>query len=76
MPGAVLVELKRHPERQPKLKPIAKRWLVVEARVRSGAQPGRCGTDRSSRPTAADLHQFAFLIGVSDGEKLFGEPTP
>jgi hypothetical protein len=21
-------------------------------------------------------HRFAFLLGVSDGEELFGEPTP
>jgi hypothetical protein len=25
---------------------------------------------------AADLHRFAFLLGLSDGEQLFGEPTP
>jgi hypothetical protein len=24
----------------------------------------------------ADLYRFAFLLGVSDGEELFGEPTP
>jgi hypothetical protein len=24
----------------------------------------------------ADLHRFVFLPGVSDGEELFGEPTP
>jgi len=24
----------------------------------------------------ADLHRFAFLPGTSDGEDLFGEPTP
>jgi len=24
----------------------------------------------------ADLHRFIFLLGVSDGEELFGEPTP
>jgi hypothetical protein len=24
----------------------------------------------------ADLHRFAFLLGISDGEELFGEPTP
>ena len=24
----------------------------------------------------ADLHRFVFLLGVSDGEDLFGEPTP
>ena len=24
----------------------------------------------------ADLHRFAFLLGVSDGEALFGEPAP
>jgi hypothetical protein len=23
-----------------------------------------------------DLHRFVFLLGVSDGEELFGEPTP
>jgi hypothetical protein len=23
-----------------------------------------------------DLHRFAFLLGISDGEPLFGEPTP
>jgi len=24
----------------------------------------------------ADLHQFVFLLGCSDGEGLFGDPTP
>ncbi len=24
----------------------------------------------------ADLHRFVFLLGVSDGDELFGEPTP
>jgi len=24
----------------------------------------------------ADLHQFAFLLGETDGEELFDEPTP
>ena len=24
----------------------------------------------------ADLHRFAFLLGLSDGEELFGEPAP
>jgi hypothetical protein len=24
----------------------------------------------------ADLHRFAFLLGASDGEQLFGEPPP
>ena len=24
----------------------------------------------------ADLHRFAFLLGETDGEELFGEPTP
>jgi hypothetical protein len=24
----------------------------------------------------AGLHRFVFLLGVSDGEDLFGEPTP
>ena len=24
----------------------------------------------------ADVHRFVFLLGVSDGEELFGEPTP
>jgi hypothetical protein len=24
----------------------------------------------------ADLHRFAFLLGTSDGEELFGEPAP
>ena len=24
----------------------------------------------------ADLHRFAFLLGASDGDDLFGEPTP
>jgi hypothetical protein len=24
----------------------------------------------------ADLHRFVFLLGVSDGEELFGEPPP
>jgi hypothetical protein len=24
----------------------------------------------------ADLHRFAILLGASDGEELFGEPTP
>jgi hypothetical protein len=25
---------------------------------------------------AADLHRFVFLLGLSDGEQLFGEPAP
>jgi hypothetical protein len=25
---------------------------------------------------ATDLHRFAFLLGLSDGEQLFGEPSP
>ena len=24
----------------------------------------------------ADLHRFVFLLGISNGEELFGEPTP
>jgi hypothetical protein len=24
----------------------------------------------------ADLHRFVFLLGISDGEQLFGDPTP
>jgi hypothetical protein len=24
----------------------------------------------------ADLHRSVFLLGISDGEELFGEPTP
>lgn len=24
----------------------------------------------------ADLHRFVFLLGISDGEELFNEPTP
>jgi hypothetical protein len=24
----------------------------------------------------ADLHRFVFLLGISDGEELLGEPTP
>ena len=23
-----------------------------------------------------DLHRFVFLLGLNDGEQLFGEPTP
>ena len=25
---------------------------------------------------AADLHRFVFLLGLSDSDQLFGEPTP
>jgi hypothetical protein len=25
---------------------------------------------------AANLHRFVFLLGLSDSEQLFGEPTP
>ena len=25
---------------------------------------------------AAHLHRFVFLLGLSDGDQLFGEPTP
>jgi len=25
---------------------------------------------------ATDLHRFVFLLGLSDGEQLFGEPPP
>ena len=31
-----------------------------------------CNTDA----LCADLHRFAFLLGETDGEELFGEPTP
>jgi len=27
-------------------------------------------------PLCADLHRLAFLLGETDGEELFGEPTP
>jgi hypothetical protein len=30
----------------------------------------------STGALCADLHRFAFLLGASDGEELFGEPTP
>jgi hypothetical protein len=30
----------------------------------------------NTQALGADLHRFAFLLGVSDGEELFGEPTP
>jgi hypothetical protein len=30
----------------------------------------------NTQALCADLHRFAFLLGVSDGEELFGEPTP
>jgi hypothetical protein len=29
----------------------------------------------STGTLCADLHRFAFLLGASDGEDLFGEPT-
>ena len=29
-----------------------------------------------TRSLCADLHRFAFLLGQTDGEELFGEPTP
>ena len=31
-----------------------------------------CNTDA----LCADLRRFVFLLGASDGEELFGEPTP
>ena len=30
----------------------------------------------STGTLCADLHRFVFLLGASDGEELFGEPTP
>lgn len=30
----------------------------------------------STSTLCADLHRFAFLLGASDGEELFGDPTP
>jgi hypothetical protein len=30
----------------------------------------------STETLRGDLHRFAFLLGISDGEELFGEPTP
>jgi hypothetical protein len=30
----------------------------------------------STQALRADLHRFVFLLGVSDGEELFSEPTP
>jgi hypothetical protein len=29
----------------------------------------------NTQTLCADLHRFVFLLGVSDGEELFGEPT-
>jgi hypothetical protein len=29
----------------------------------------------STDSLCADLHRFVFLLGASDGEELFGEPT-
>ena len=36
-------------------------------------RPSPPTTSTSSR---ADLHRFVFLLGLNDGEQLFGEPTP
>jgi hypothetical protein len=33
-------------------------------------------TAYNSEALRADLHRFVFLLGVSDGEELFGEPAP
>ena len=33
-------------------------------------------TAHTTGTPCADPHRFAFLLGVSDGEELFGEPTP
>jgi hypothetical protein len=33
-------------------------------------------TGYSLHEPRADLHRFVFRFGISDGEKLFGEPTP
>ncbi len=30
----------------------------------------------NTEANCAGPHRFAFLLGVSDGEELFGEPTP
>ena len=30
----------------------------------------------NNQTLCADLHRFAFLLGASNGEELFGEPTP
>jgi hypothetical protein len=30
----------------------------------------------STGTLCADLHRFAFLLGATDGEQLFGEPSP
>ena len=32
--------------------------------------------DYNTETLCADLHRFVFLLGVSDSEELFGEPTP
>jgi len=29
----------------------------------------------NTQALCADLHRFVFLLGVSDGEELFGQPT-
>jgi hypothetical protein len=36
----------------------------------------RLPTRRPGLPLYADLHRFAFLLGQTDGEELFGEPAP
>ena len=44
------------------------------ARLRREAHARMLGNGLCTRP--ADLHRFAFLLGQTDGEELFGEATP
>ena len=53
-------------------------WLqAARSRPSPRASPPSSATPPTTPSTLrADLHRFAFLLGASDGEELFGEPTP
>ena len=64
------VDLDGDPAARPPVPPHVAVWRSVRTH-------GETKTERSRRETlCTDLHRFAFLLGASDGEELFGEPTP
>ena len=53
-------------------------WLSgSQEQVLAGSLAAFAGHPAHNADTlCADLHRFVFLLGASDGEELFGEPTP
>ena len=52
-------------------------WLSGQKQALAGSLAAFVGNPAyNTDALRADLHRLVFLLGVSDGEELFGEPTP